>query len=419
MKILVVHDRGAMLAKIVEVLASFGIVGGNVVTAEDGSEARAALQQMQFDLAIVDLTIPSVKGKSQPSYGAAEDLFTELFYGSNIYNVPGDIIGITRESDALDRISGSIGPHLMGVIQEGDDKVWEDRLRDRVSYVRKSSAARMRSLTRRYDYDVAVISALDKEIEPLKEIFQCSDIPAFSGAFEFPFTDSSGVLRKGVGLSVGAAGQAASASFVQAMIGYFRPKVFLMTGFCGGMTGKVAPGQVLFFQTVFDWDSGKWIGGVGGAEPQAAFLPRAEPLTIKDSEAVRVARRLKEGGLAEHLKVQKMAAMLSSNEISSVDFEIVTAASGSAVVGNQSVLDKIRIQNDKIVAVDMESYGFYSACKQTPYIRPEFICIKAVADFCNGEKSDRLHAACCYLSAKTVEEVIVNLWNFGEEKGSG
>ena len=61
----------------------------------------------------------------------------------------------------------------------------------------------------------------------------------------------------------------------------------------------------------------------------------------------------------------------------------------------------------------MEAYGFAYAASRTPVVKPEFLVIKAVSDFCDLAKDDKDHVACCvYLSAKVVEEIVRTRWIF-------
>lgn len=420
MKVLVVHDRPEILQQIVDLIVERGVTADRVMTAEDGAGARRLLSEHTFDLAVFDLTIPSVKGYSQPGYSTAEDIFLELFR-TDTYNIPGDVIGVTREAGALTSINTSIGPHLMAIVQEGEDGDWLKQLSDRVTYTLRSSAVRLRSASTRYEYDALLITALDEEMRPLRDLFQLVPVAGFPGAHSFMFTDRSETIRRGVAFSVGAAGQASCASATQALIDRFRPRLALMSGFCGGYHKKTKAGEVLLFQSVHDWDTGKWSydpqqAAQDGKHQDPHFLPRPEPLTIKGERASRAARYIIENGIHEQVRVLQQVRALSSNAINDLKFTLATVASGSAVIANSDVLRRIRSGNDRILGIDMEAYGFYYACANGPGARPDMLCIKAVADFCDGEKSDALHAACCYVAAKTSEELLKKRWSFtGEE----
>jgi nucleoside phosphorylase len=413
MKVLIAHDRIDVLEQIQQVVLNQGVSADCIKTAEDGQSTRRELRAELFDLAIVDLTLPAVKGKSQAGYSTAEDIFLELYRGHEL-QLPGDIIGITREADALSRINVSIGPHLMAVVEETTGDEWKSKLADKLSYTMRSSVSRLVASGQQYDYDVAIITALDKELAPFRDIFSLKDAAHFPGCFEFSFTDRFDLPRRAVAYSVGQAGQAACASASQAMIARFRPRVFFLSGFCGGYQESTSPGEVMLFRSVYDWDSGKWdTPGLNKDDPgEAIFLPRPEPLGIGQGPMDLVVRGFSAQPVENVLAIENTLSELSSGAIKKLSISPVLAASGSAVVANSSILSRVRKQHDKIVAVDMEAYGFYRSCSSSPFIRPEMLTVKAVADFCDGEKDDRLHSACCYASAKVIEDVLLNRWDF-------
>jgi nucleoside phosphorylase len=94
--------------------------------------------------------------------------------------------------------------------------------------------------------------------------------------------------------------------------------------------------------------------------------------------------------------------------------EHLVAAPSSLVVArcNFSGWRKAAVQTLTTHAVDMESYGFYYACLHTSVVRPDFICIKGVADHCNGEKDSKWHAPCSLLSASVTLDILRNHYDF-------
>jgi nucleoside phosphorylase len=404
------------MARIRAIVQSTAYPPTTILEAEDTSSARRHLAEEAFDLVIIDLTLPAVKDRSEVGYSPVEDLLLEVVAGDD-YLVPGDILGITREPEALGKISLSIGPHLMAVVvEETNDDTWQSQLADRVAYVQKSELARLRSISSRYDYDVAIITALDEEMAPYSGIFDSQDVSHFSGARHFAFSDREGNPRRGVLFSVGGAGQAGCASAAQALIARFRPRAFFMSGFCGGYSKRTKKGEVIVFQSVYDWDTGKWTTprkprGHTGPKPAPYFQPRAKPVPISSGESERVARQICVPG-HDTSYLDKEVLALSEGKVTKTQLTFAVAASGSAVIANVDILNQIRSQNDKIVAVDMESYGFYQACTKAPGAKPEMMCVKAVADFCNVRKNDDLHASASYAAAKVVEHIIRKKWRF-------
>lgn len=216
--------------------------------------------------------------------------------------------------------------------------------------------------------------------------------------------------RRGACFAIGRAGQPSAASAAQGLLCLLRPKLAVMTGFCGGVPGKAELGHILFAESAIDWDYGKW----KPFDALAKLYSRPEPVPIRNSRTHRIARKIVEEGLPDPAPLNAGLAKLSNNEVTSATFALAPFASGSAVIGAHDVLKSIAGLNDNIGGVDMESFGFYFACQHAHAAKPEFICIKAVADDCGSTKDDRLHAACCFASAHIAKIIATQYWNFDE-----
>ena len=406
-KVLVVHDRAEVGDSIKAILTGLGVGVEDIRYAEDGNTARKELQSDLFDLVVIDLTLPHMAGRTETTYAIVEELLLELFEGEGL-NVPGDLIGITKDPKALENIDTQIGPHLMAIVEEDEDGLWRDRLADRIRYAMRASQSRQRSANQHFVYDAAIITALDKELLPYREIFELTPHPYAPGVQTFLFQDVKGTIRKGVSFAVGRAGQASSASATQALLTQFRPKLIVMSGFCGGLAGKTKIGRILIGDRVVDWDFGKWTG----AGNEAVFVARPDPIGIRDLPIHLMLRGLEGSRLKAHNDIVVQASALSDGRITEVDMKLVPMASGSSLVADSAIIPKIQGLNEDIVGVDMEAYGFYYAAKHAPVIRPQFVVIKTVSDYCDRAKDKKDQAACSYLSAKVVEEIFLHRWEF-------
>lgn len=398
--VLVVHDRTDVGRQIVAIV-EMSCPGAHVVYQEDGSSARTSLFGMYFDLLILDLTLPMVKGNTSPGFVVAEGILEELFGTRNLM-APGNALGITQDKSALSTVRNSIGGHLMAVIEQTDLTDWKKQLEDRIRYVERSIVCRATSLLSRNDYDVLIITALDKELAPFKDAYETSPDDGIAGLETFVFSDAIGELRRGACFSIGRAGQPSASSETQGLLCQLRPKLAIMTGFCGGIPGKADLGDILIAESAIDWDYGKWKPGAVASQ----LYSRPEAVVIRNSRSHRIARKIKGGDIANRDTLKSKMAYLTKGEILDPKIDLVPFASGSAVIGDDKIVDNIRGLNDAIAGVDMESYAFYYACNYPHAIKPEFICIKAVADACGIDKDDRLHAGCSYASAFVAREII-------------
>lgn len=407
MKILIVHDRAEVATRIGELVKEVCLGHYETRIAADGVSARCALQEEMFDLAILDLTLPHIAGVSSTDYSVAEELIQELVHVDTL-NAPGDIIGITKDPDALNRIDTQIGSHLMAIVKEDESGIWERQIKDRVAYTQRSARARQRSFNRHFDFDLAIITALDRELTPYNELFEFVDAKEYPGVKEFLFKDVEDKVRKGVAFAIGRAGQASAAASTQALITQFRPSLVLMTGFCGGFAAKAEIGDILIAESVFDWDCGKWLGEGNTAK----FAPRPEPIVMRDTAAHQVARAVVQDQVTILGSLTGHASQLSGGRITQPRIKLGPIASGSAVVAEASVIARIQGLNEAFLGVDMEAYGFLYAATRTPVRKPECLHIKAVSDHADRAKNDQDQVACSYLSAKIAEDIVRRRWRF-------
>lgn len=409
MKVLIVHDRDAVADQLQE-LISDNCAHANLQAVGDVSSARSLLRSSFYDLLILDLTLPAIKGRSAEGFFIAESFLEEIMAGGDIFT-PGHILGITRDAEALDCIQNNIGPHLMAIISESEEDTWKKHVVDRVKYVEFSSKSQAKSLVTRFDFDVLFITALDKELKPFGDFFELHDLEGLPGVKQFIFSDKAGVMRRGACYAIGRAGQPTAASDTQGLIGRLRPRLAIMTGFCGGVPSKTNLGDILFAEMAIDWDYGKW----KPTESASRLYARPEPVGIRNTKIHRIAREVVQNGLTNSEALLEKYMFLTGGEVNGIKLHLIPFASGSAVIGDSNVLESIKSLNEGVGGVDMESFGFYVACQHSMTVRPNFICIKAVADDCGPEKDDRLHVGCSFASAYIGKSIVKDIWDFDEQ----
>src|SRR5690606_15312425 len=98
-----------MARQLEELFIQSGFDASDIDIAGDAQSAAEALRANRYAIAVVDLTLPYIKGR-QASFVAVENLLLEIFETDSL-NTPADIIGITKESDAVVSTSKLIGSH--------------------------------------------------------------------------------------------------------------------------------------------------------------------------------------------------------------------------------------------------------------------------------------------------------------------
>lgn len=409
MRVLIAHDREETRHTI-EVLLKNDLEG--IVTEEvyDARNLRDIVSKKSFDLAIVDLTLPyHSAGGNATSYEPVDNALNSIFESEELF-APGDIIGITKEAGAFSAIATNIGQHLMSIISEDDQGLWKRQLIDKIKYVQKASKSRKRSFNEHYDADLILLTALDHELAPFQTELKLDieQVIPTDTLGQFLFKDKNGKIRKGLCKSFGRAGQVSAASITQSLLTQYRPKLIIMTGFCGGFAdSKVGLGDLILGESFIDWDYGRW-----GKGENPEFISRPSPISISDSYAHTIFRNLISNGLECVDELNGKASSLSEGEINGISIQMGPVASGSAVVAHQSIIEKIKGIHDKILGVDMEGYGVAHACTKTPVKSPQFMFLKSVCDLSNEYKEKTKQGACAYISARVAYEIFTKVYDF-------
>lgn len=408
MKILIVHDRSEVSDELADIVEECNCDRPQQV--RDTDSAKDLLAKNFFDLVIIDLTLPKSYSVENhvATYDRAAELTEDMYNGTGL-NPPGGIIGITKEASALQKFSHKFEKHLLLVIDEDADGEWKASIKNKIGYLARSKSAGRKVVENSFDFDVAIVCALDKELAPFEDFWELFHDEDFKPgeALKFQFRCKKNQLRKGVAISLAKTGQHAATSVTQSLITHYRPKLCLMSGICGGVKEKVKIGDVVFFKKIADWDSGKWIKETGTGK--MSFVSRPNPISIYNTKTHRLARSCVKTPYdtwdRDRAKFTSLIKGPHSKEIEN-KLRISDAASGTTVVANEDKVKEMIVINEDIDVVDMESYGLYYASRHTQVRSPEFICIKAVTDFCDDEKNNQFQKACSFLSAKVSKEFI-------------
>lgn len=414
MRLLIIHDRPEIASELVSLIQATGTPHCRIDTAFDLMTGRDLLRSNYYDLAVIDLTLPVVVGMAADTLENVNILLRSIFSGGD-FKVPADILGISKDTDALALIRNDVGEHLMGVVHEDTDGRWKKAVAAKVRYVANSRRSRRLVGNSAYEIDLVIITALDKEALPYGGLFELAKSEELDGGKEFVFKSCDEVMRRGLLFAVGKSGQAPTASMTQALLTQFRPRLILMTGFCGGVAERVNQGDLLAFTSAHAWDYGKWAEIKTGDETKKlVFQARPGALNVDEKGVDRLVRGLIAEGYKPSDAMRGAVSAATKEKLNSWKLKRTAAGSGSAVVTSLDVLQQITGLDENIWAIDMESYGFYYACRNTPVVAPDFICIKSVADFCNGEKSSEFHEGCSLIAASFAHELVTKHYPFGQ-----
>jgi nucleoside phosphorylase len=78
-------------------------------------------------------------------------------------------------------------------------------------------------------------------------------------------------------------------------------------------------------------------------------------------------------------------------------------ASGSAVIADEDIVAEIKLQNREVCAVEMECYGVFAAVANSSTPQPHVFTLKAVCDFADPHKNDKVQRYAAYSSARVMQ----------------
>lgn len=169
-----------------------------------------------------------------------------------------------------------------------------------------------------------------------------------------------------------------------------------MPGICAGVRDRTNLGDIICADTSWDYQSGKHVTkehARSGFQMDPHFIPvdafvtaRIDQLLRDEEFALDVWRRWEPRRLAP--------PVLHRGPV----------ASGSAVLADPAVTDRIKTQQRKLLAIEMELYGVFLAAEQAARPKPVALGLKSVCDFADDEKNDSAQSYAAYTSASFLRE---------------
>ncbi|HBG04414.1 MAG TPA: hypothetical protein DDY22_02385 [Geobacter sp.] len=395
MRFLIVEDNEAKLSQIMSELIKHNDIVLDI--AKSVTSARNLLTRNQYNLVLLDVVLPNFDNEA-PKVQHGLDLLREI-HEADYIKTPNYIVGLTGFLEVATETKQLFEDLMWTLVHyETENNQWRKTLENIVLHILKSAKD---SIEAGEQTDLCIVTALKD--------------PEYTAVMRLPWNwqppeplDSQNFIRRGVisiqgsNYSVVAAhanrmGMVASALLSSELIRKFRPKVIGMVGICAGRKEKVQLCDVIVSTETWDWQSGKYVVSDAGNSFQI------EPDFIKCSESLRAKIDLLD--LSDKVKIFFPDGH-STGAVNMPGIWSGPMATGSAVISDTTIIDKILKQKRSTIAIDMECYGMYSAAYRSSAPQPEFICIKAVSDFGDEHKVDDVQEKCSKYSAETFRYVI-------------
>jgi nucleoside phosphorylase len=213
---------------------------------------------------------------------------------------------------------------------------------------------------------------------------------------------NSGTKLKVVGTTSTSMGLTAASIVTTQLILQFRPRIVLMIGIAAGTRdGNKQFGDVLVADPSVDYNSGKVVqkDGVRGFQPDPypiGLNPRLRSVLHKYRGASSIFHDIRSGW--------KGSVPIGANRL-----HVGPLGAADQVIDDASRVLEIQQNWRKLIGVEMETYGVYRACHESPDPKPRFISFKAVCDFA-AEKSDSWQGYAAFVAAEFAFRFLKREW---------
>lgn len=403
MKILIVDDEASRYKQLIQSLVNLGVERKYIDLSVSTSEAKDKLESNRYDLLILDLLIP-LWPEDEPHERNSEDLLNELNC-SDEFIKPDKIIGITSDKSGLKATVDQFELQTWQVVQyENSCTDWITKIENCVNYL---NTKKDENVQMKHDFDLAIICALD---EPeLSEVLKLDwnwqppkPIDDHTFIYEGSFLVNNRTFKVCATHS-SRMGMVATANKASSIINILRPRLVVMTGICGGIKKNTNFGDVIFAECVWDYQSGK----LKREGKNSVF--EISPHQIMASTEIRSKMELLK---ADKKLIGKISLDFDEHVNASPSLLLGPIATGAAVVADPEYVNKIVSQNRKVLGIEMEIYGLYSAVENTSGVKPKVFALKSVCDFADVDKDDDYQKYCSYMSANVLR---VFIERFGDQ----
>lgn len=406
-KILIVEDDTNKLRNIYNVIEAIPRINSDHIEhVVDASSAKKVMRNNVYDLLILDIAIPTRKSDLIDSDGGVK-LVQELFLREDNYNIPAHIVGLTALSDVFEKATKDLEASIISVIRYSDtDKEWEEKLQGGISqWIRAKESSS--SLPPEYDYDVAILTAVDVEFQAVKSLSDNWTRVTFPGDAT-PYSET--VFENGpkklkvVAASLSQMGMNASAVLTMKLIYNFRPRYIFMPGIVASLKDASSHGfgDVLIVDECWDGGAGKVEKDAGG---EYVFKPTAQHLRLEKDLSEKI-RALKDN--QQLLRAIKDKYKNGQSPNTELNIHIGSVVSVAGVIANKDVADNLLSKDRKLLGLEMEAYGMYYSANNCSNPKPSAMALKSVSDFANSSKSDSYQGYAAFTSANVMYHFIMN-----------
>lgn len=407
-KILIIEDDTIKLREICKALeTNKGITQDQIDHEVDSKSAKLKLRQNIYDLLIVDICIPAVK--SGPIIIDEGIKLVEEILQRDIYKIPSHIVGLTGRSEIFEKALDKFNDQTLMVIQYNDTDIeWSRKLNNGVSQW-INSKKEMDNLLPEFQYDVAIITAVNVEFEAVKNISDSWEQKTFPNDSNLYYEtkingndDSISVILS----KLPEMGMTSSAVLSMQIIHNFRPKFLFMCGIAASVQKSDVHGYGDIMVIDESWDGGA--GKIIEAHDSYDFEPTAKHLRA-DGDISNLLRILQQD--TDLLRKIKDDFKQGSKPNTELSIHIGSVVSVAGVIANKKVSDELKKSDRKLLGLEMEAYGMYYSGANCSNPKPKTIALKSVCDYADNSKNDKYQAYAAHSSAQVLYFLLAKYFN--------
>lgn len=379
LNVLLLEDDPSKKNRLLELLSSNKALFAHVDTVLCTSEAIRKMKEIQYDLFVADIVVPSELGgekhekNSIALFDQLDDNYDEIKHPS--YSLPisasdgiskqaydyfqGRPWGILHYTEASNECLATVEKVAKFVLSE------KERVPD-------SPTCDIFIITALMEPEFAAVESLGLKWGPLEPL-DGSQLVRF-GSVQIANKE----YRVAAGFSA-RMGPVAAAILTAKAILRLRPRIIIMSGICAGIPGKAEIGDVIAPDISWDWQSGKYIDKAGAE----AFQIAPHQLGLDDQSRNQLFLLKRDSKFWESL-----ATLALQTKVNLPKLIVGPMASGSSVLADARVAERIKEQQHKnVVGLDMETYGVFAAANACDP-RVKVMSMKAVCDQGDLKKND-------------------------------
>ena len=411
MKVLILDDENSKATKVKELLEKECKIASSCVDIVPSiSDAVGNMVTTLYDLLISDMRIPNTYGSLVMEDGGLKII--QVIHGDSRILAPQNIIVLTAHKELQEKYKEDVKRKSFDIIVFDDSsEEWKEKIVDKLTYLQRVEISP--EPKRKYKYDVAILTAVPREQQAVQKLGEWKRVSIEGDStiyYETEWKNEKGTLSI-VTTKLPQMGMVAASTISMKLITNFIPRYIIMPGIAAGVKSEYEFGDIIIPREVKDYCSGKYTTPSNKQEraeakknPLKFFVPTASSIPT-DEDIYNSAMDNYE------LELQKIHKAWPGHEIYKVpSIRSGYMASGDSVVQNDEVV-KTMITNHLRQAdgLDMEAYGMYYAARQSLTPKPIPICMKAISDFADKEKSDAHQDYAAYISANFMKYFVLNI----------